>query len=62
MFGVQQSVMLLFYHAVIESVFRYTICEWFGNLTVRSKAQINRLAGIALKVMGVRSTSPLRKV
>ena len=53
-FGVQQRVMLLFYHAVIESIFRYTICVWFGNLTVRSKAQINRLAGIALKVMGVR--------
>ena len=53
-FGVQQRVMLLFYHAVIESIFRYTICVWFGNLTVRSKAQINRLARIALKVMGVR--------
>ena len=53
-FGVQQKVMLLFYRAVIESIFRYAISVWFGNLTVNLKSQINRLVSTALKVMGVR--------
>ena len=35
---------------------------WFGNLTVRSKAQINRLAQIALKVMGVREHPTLQAI
>ena len=62
MFGVQQKVMLLFYRAVIESIFRYAICVWFGNLTVKSKSQINRLAHTALKVMGVREHPTLQAI
>ena len=53
-FGVHQKVMLLFYRAVIENVFRYAISVWFGSLTVKAKSQINSLANTAMKVMGVK--------
>ena len=39
-FGVQRKVMLLFYRSVIESIIRYAISVWFGNLTVKWKTQI----------------------
>ena len=61
-FGVQQRVMMLFYRAVIESVFRYAISVWFGNLTVMWKSQINRLAHTAMKVMGVREHPSLQTI
>ncbi len=53
-FGVNQKVLLLFYHAVIESIFRYGISAWFGNLSVHLKAQITRLTQRAMKIMGVK--------
>ena len=61
-FGVQQKVILLFYRAVIESIFRFAISVWFGNLTVKSKSQINRLAHTALKVTGVREHPTLQAI
>lgn len=36
---------MLFYKAMIESVLRYGIIVWFGNLTVKLRAQINKLFG-----------------
>lgn len=42
-FGANQKVFLLFYHAVILSIFWYGISAWFGNLRVHLKAQIARL-------------------
>ncbi len=59
-FGVNQKVLLLFYHAVIESIFRYGISAWFGNLSVHLKAQITRLTQRAMKIMGVKQHPHLR--
>ena len=53
---------MLFYHAVIESIFRYAISVWFGNLTIKSKSEINRLAQTAMKVMGVREHPTLKAI
>ncbi len=36
-------MMLVFYHAVIESVLRYGMSAWFGNITVKMKAELDRL-------------------
>ncbi len=38
-FGVNQKVLLLFCHAVVESILRCGISAWFGNLSVQLKAQ-----------------------
>lgn len=38
-FGVCKNIMLIFYRATIESVLRYGITCWFGNLTVKHRAE-----------------------
>lgn len=61
-FGVNREVQLLFYHAVVESLLRYGISAWFGNLTVQSKAQITRLIQTAMKIMGVSQHPSLQAI
>ena len=51
-FGVSQNVMFLFYQAVMESVIRYGMTAWFGNLSAQSKSKLQRLVQTAMKVMG----------
>ena len=53
LFGVSTNIMLIFYRASIESILRYGITSWFGNLTVKIKSQITRLAVTAGKIMGM---------
>ena len=57
LFGVSRNIMLTFYRASIESILRYGISSWFGNLTVAYKSQITRLICMAGKIMGM-STPP----
>lgn len=52
LFGVSKNIMLIFYRATIESIIRYGITSWFGNLTVKSKTQIQNLVKMAGKIMG----------
>lgn len=52
LFGVCRNIMLIFYRATIESVLRYGITSWFGNILVKSKTQINNLVKTAGKIMG----------
>ena len=58
LFGVSLNIMLTFYRASIESILRYGISSWFGNLTVVYKSQISRLINTAGKIMGL-STPPI---
>lgn len=51
-FGVSQKIMFLFYQAVMESVIRYGMTAWFGNLSTQSKSKLQRLVQTAMKVMG----------
>ncbi len=44
--------MYLFYQAVIESIIRYGIPVWFGNLTIQVKSKLARLLKIAMKTIG----------
>ena len=53
LFGVSKNIMLIFYRASIESILRYGITSWFGNLTVKYKSEILRLAKMAGKIMGM---------
>jgi len=54
--------MLLFYQAILESIFEYGITSWYGNLTVQSKSQIARQIKIAMKIMGVKNYLPPQKI
>lgn len=44
--------MLIFFRATTESILRYGITNWFGNLTVKSKTQIFNLVKTAGTIMG----------
>ena len=47
------KILFLFYQAVLESVLRYGMSAWFGNLTVQSKTKLAHLVHTAMKVKGI---------
>ena len=55
-FGVNEKILVFFYRSIIESILRYGITVWFGNLSVQSKSQLSRLMRSAMKITD--STSP----
>lgn len=60
LYGVKQKCMLLFYHAILESILRYGITTWYGNFTVQSKSQIAHQVQTTMKIMEVKKHSPLQ--
>ena len=61
-FGVNQRVMFLFYQAVLESILRYGMSAWYGNLSVQLKSKIGRLIQSAMKVMGRSEKLPMQSI
>ena len=53
LYVVSRNIMLIFYRASIESILRYGITSWYGNLTVKYKSEILRLAKMAGKIVGM---------
>lgn len=51
LFGVNKKLMMLFYKAVLESIVRYGITVWFGNLSVQCKAKLMHLLKTAWKIV-----------
>lgn len=52
LFGVNKKLMMLFYKAVLESIVRYGITVWFGNLSVQCKSKLMHLLKTAWKIVG----------
>ena len=44
--------MLIFYKAILESLIRYGITAWFGNLTVQLKNRLANMHKTAMKIIG----------
>ncbi len=62
LYGVSNQIMLIFYRAILESIIRYGITAWFGNLTVQLK---NKLAGMqktAMKIIGMKQYEPVESL
>ena len=51
-FSVDDKTLILFYRSITESVLRYGITAWFGNLSVKLKSQLPRLMRPGLKTTG----------
>ena len=49
-FGVSTNILLLFCHATIESMIRYSITSFYGNLSVKSKSQLLHITGTFSKI------------
>lgn len=62
LFGVSSSIMLTFYKATIESILRYGIIVWVGNLTVNIWTQVNNLMRVAGKIMRIETLSSLQDI
>ena len=60
--GVAKHIMLLFYRAAIESIIRYGITTWFGNLSVKLKSQLQNLIKRAGKIIGMQPPSSLQEI
>lgn len=45
--------MIMFYSAVFESLIRYGITAWFGNLSVELRSKVVSLIHTARKIIGV---------
>ena len=60
--GVDKCIMLMFYRAAIESIIRYGITTWFGNLSVKSKSQLQSLTKWAGKRIGMLPPSSLQEI
>ena len=62
MYGVDKSIMFLFYQAVLESLVRYGMSAWNGNITVKLKIKLTRLVHMAMKVMGKNDYQTLQSI
>ena len=60
--GVATNIMMLFYRANIESVIRYGITTWFGNLSVTLKSQLQNLVKRAGKIIGMQPPCSLQDI
>ena len=54
--------MLIFYRAVLESLVRFGITVWFGNLSVQLRSKLLRLVQTAGKIIGVRQLPSLQSI
>ena len=54
--------MLVFYRAVLESLVRFGITIWFGNLSVQLRSKLLRLVQTAGKIIGVSQLPSLQSI
>ena len=58
----QSSAWMLFYRANMESIVRYGITTWFGNLSVKLKSQLQNLIKRAGKIIGMQPPCSLQEI
>ena len=61
-YRMNKSFMVLFYQAVLESLIRYGMSSWYGNLTAKLKTKLARLVHTAMKVIGKSSYQTLQSI
>ncbi|KAK0154998.1 C-type lectin domain family 6 member A [Merluccius polli] len=52
LYGVNSKLLLLFFQMILESVIRYSMQTWYGNLSVQLKSKLGRLISTAFKIVG----------
>ena len=51
-FGVNKSILVQFYRAIIESVLSFSITTWYGNTSQAGKDDLHRVVKTASKIIG----------
>ena len=62
MYGVSSHIMMIFYRAIVESILRYGISSWFGNLTVKLKSKLAGMHKTAMKIVGRKEYEPIQSI
>lgn len=60
MYGVGSHILLVFYRAMFESLIRYGITVWFGNLSVQLKNKLVHMQKTAMKIIGIKQYEPIQ--
>jgi len=58
--GFDQKFMIIFYQAVLESLIRYSITVWFGNLSVQLRTKLLQMIHTAWKIISVKGQTSLQ--
>ena len=58
-FGIDCSLMALFYKTFIQSILTFNLLCWFGNLSVQNKNKLYKIVNIARKIIGSDSVTPI---
>ncbi len=58
--GVGSNILLVFYRAMLESLIRYGITVWFGNLSVQLKNKLAHIHKTAMKIIGIKQYEPIQ--
>ena len=62
LYGVSSHIMMIFYRAIVESILRYGISSWFGNLTVKLKSKLASIHKTAMKIIGRKDYEPIQSI
>ena len=62
LYGVSSHIMMIFYRAIVESILRYGISSWFGNLTVKLKSKLAGMHKTAMKIVGRKEYEPIQSI
>ena len=54
--------MLMFYRAILESIIRYGITAWFGNLTAQLKSRLVSTHKTAMRIIGRKEYKPIQSL
>ncbi len=60
LYGVGSNILLVFYRAMLESLIRYGITVWFGNLSVQLKNKLANIHKTAMKIIGIKQYEPIQ--
>ncbi len=60
LYGVGSNILLAFYRAMLESLIRYGITVWFGNLSVQLKNILANIHKTAMKIIGIKQYKPIQ--
>jgi len=52
LYGVNSKLLFLFFKIILESVIRYSMQTWYGNLSVQFKSKLGRLISTAFRIVG----------
>ncbi len=58
LFYIDRTMMILFYHAFIESLLTFSLMSWFGNSSVNNNNSLSQIVRWSRKLIGESDLSP----